>query len=113
MTKEEAIDIISRNCYVFKPTDFDRTTMINTAIDMAIDALKQEREPILDKKSKKSDILKLLNKTFSDFINSEGGDSYLRIDGKEYYTDVGYAVEGLYIFMEVFERRLAESEVEG
>lgn len=42
MTREEAIEIIENNSYVFNPLDFDRTTMINTALDMAIEALKQE-----------------------------------------------------------------------
>lgn len=46
MTREEAIEIIENNSYVFYPLDFDRTTMINTALDMAIEALKQEPSEI-------------------------------------------------------------------
>ena len=55
MTREEAIDIIKSECYVFNPLDFDKSTRINTALDMAIEALeKQDRiaqivEDILDK----------------------------------------------------------------
>ena len=44
MTREEAIDIIKSECYVFNPLNFDRSTMVNTALDMAIEALeKQDR----------------------------------------------------------------------
>ena len=56
------------------------------------------------------EIIALLEKTYADFCNSEGGEGWLKIDGKEYSTDVGYAIEGLDIFMEVFKRRLAETE---
>ena len=42
MTKEEkAIKIIKDECYVFNPLDFDKTTMINTALDTAVKSLKQ------------------------------------------------------------------------
>lgn len=44
MTREEAIGVIKSECYVFNPLDFDRSTRINTALDMAIEALeKQDR----------------------------------------------------------------------
>ena len=46
MTKEDAIDIIKSECYVFNPLNLDRSTMVNTALDMAVKAL--EQEPILD-----------------------------------------------------------------
>ena len=42
MTSDEAIDIIKSECYAFNPFNFDRSTMINTALDMAIKALEQE-----------------------------------------------------------------------
>lgn len=42
MTREDAIDIIKSECYVFNPLNFDRSTMINTALDIAIKALEQE-----------------------------------------------------------------------
>ena len=47
MTREEAINVIKSECYVFNPLDFDRSTKINTALDMAIKALDQES--IIDK----------------------------------------------------------------
>ena len=44
MTREEAINVIKSECYVFSPLNFDRSTKINTALDMAIKALeKQDR----------------------------------------------------------------------
>ena len=44
MTREEAVNIIKSECYVFNPLDFDKSTRINTALDMAIEALeKQDR----------------------------------------------------------------------
>lgn len=41
MTKEDAIDIIKSECYVFNPLNFDRSTMVNTALDMAITSLER------------------------------------------------------------------------
>ena len=44
MTREEAVNIIKSECYIFNPLDFDKSTKINTALDMAIKALeKQDR----------------------------------------------------------------------
>ena len=54
------------------------------------------------------DKLALLEKTYADFCKCESGEGWLRIDGIDYYTDVGYALEGMKIFMEVFKQRLAE-----
>ena len=47
MTREEAINVIKSECYIFNPLDFDRSTKINTALDIAIKALDQES--IIDK----------------------------------------------------------------
>ena len=46
MTKEEAINIIKSECYIFNPLDFDKSTKVNTALDIAIKALE---ESMLDK----------------------------------------------------------------
>ena len=40
MTDKKAIEVIKENCYVFNPMNFDRTTLINTALDRAVEALK-------------------------------------------------------------------------
>lgn len=58
--------------------------------------------------SKTEALLELLEKTYSDFCECEGGEGYLKIDGKEYNTDAGYAIEGMSIFVEVLKQRLAE-----
>ena len=42
MTREEAIGIIKSECYIFDPLNLDRSTMVNTALDMAIIALEKE-----------------------------------------------------------------------
>ena len=42
MTREEAIGIIKSECYIFDPLNLDRSTMVNTALDIAIKALEQE-----------------------------------------------------------------------
>ena len=42
MTNKEAKEIIESEFYSFNPLDFDRSTKINTALDMAIEALEQQ-----------------------------------------------------------------------
>ena len=42
MTNKEAKEIIKSECYVFNPLNLDRTTKINTALDVAIEALEQQ-----------------------------------------------------------------------
>ena len=42
MTNKEAKEIIKSECYSFNPLDFDKSTMVNTALDMAIKALEQQ-----------------------------------------------------------------------
>ena len=32
MTKKEATNVIKSECYVFNPLNFDRSTMVNTAL---------------------------------------------------------------------------------
>ena len=41
MTNKEAIEIIKSECYVANLLNFDRTRMVNTALDKACEALKQ------------------------------------------------------------------------
>lgn len=40
MTDEKTIEVIRQNCYVSNLLDLDKTVMINTALDRAVDALK-------------------------------------------------------------------------
>lgn len=42
MTRQEAIDIIISECYVFNPLNFDRSIRINTALDMAVKSLRRD-----------------------------------------------------------------------
>ena len=42
MTIEKAIEVLKSECYVFNPLNFDRTTLINTALDTVIETLEQE-----------------------------------------------------------------------
>ena len=42
MTNKEAISVIGSECYIFNPLDFDKSTRINTALDMAIKALEKK-----------------------------------------------------------------------
>ena len=42
MTNKEAKEIIKSECYVFNPLNFDRSTRINTALDIAIEALEKQ-----------------------------------------------------------------------
>ena len=53
-------------------------------------------------------ILALLDKTYNDFCRCDGGESCLKIDGKEYYTDAAYAIDGVNIFMKVLKKRLGK-----
>lgn len=41
MTNKEAIEIIKNNYYIFNMLNFDRTTLVNTALDKAIEALEK------------------------------------------------------------------------
>ena len=40
MTRQEALNVLKSECYVFNPLNFDRTTLINMALDTAIEAVK-------------------------------------------------------------------------
>lgn len=44
MTNERAIEIIKADCYVFNPLNMDRSTMINQALDRAVDALQSSAD---------------------------------------------------------------------
>lgn len=61
MTASEAIKVIKSECYVFNPLNFDRTQLINTALDKAVEALEQVKEIkgiIKDKRYIQEDVLK-------------------------------------------------------
>lgn len=58
----------------------------------------------------REEIIKIIDKTLKDFAECPGGEGWFLIDGEEYNTDVGYALEGMEIFTKVLKKRLAESE---
>jgi hypothetical protein len=61
VTASEAIKIIKSECYVFNPLNFDRTQLINTALDAAVEALEQVKEIkgiVKDKRYIQEDVLK-------------------------------------------------------
>lgn len=61
MRASEAIKVIKSECYVFNPLNFDRTQLINTALDAAVEALEQIKEIkgiIKDKRYIQEDVLK-------------------------------------------------------
>ena len=51
MTREEARGIIKSECYIFDPLNLDRSTMVNTALDMAIIALERQNEDCINRES--------------------------------------------------------------
>lgn len=75
MTNKEAKEIIESECYVFNPLNFDRTTRINTALDMAIKAL--EKEPCEDYISKEA----LYNELYDHFHDEDAPNdiTYVRL----------------------------------
>lgn len=54
----------------------------------------------------KEQIKAFLTKIYDKMIDSEGGEGCMIIDGKEYYTDTGYALEGASIFLEIAEKAI-------
>lgn len=42
MTREKAIEVLKYECYLLPFLDGDRATLINTALDVAVEALKQK-----------------------------------------------------------------------
>ena len=83
MAKEEAIDIIKSECYVFSPLNFVRSTMVNTALDMAVKALGQETsEDCVSRDAVHSLIIPWLN-------------DYLLDETREALETIDYKVEDL------------------
>lgn len=75
MTREEAIEIIKSECYVFNPLNFDRSTMVNTALDMAVKALKQEPcEDAIDRAEAMTEIM-----MFAGNVKPDEEDVYLKV----------------------------------
>ena len=41
-------------------------------------------------------------------LEAPGGETWLRFDGIDYYTDWGYAFEGIYYFLQIIEQKISE-----
>lgn len=41
-------------------------------------------------------------------LEAPGGETWLRFDGIDYYTDWGYAFEGIHYFLQIIERKISE-----
>ena len=67
MTNEEAIKTIKYNCYVELMMDYDRGAMINTALDMARDALSKQIAKKWDVLKRNGDDIEIREKFF--YIN--------------------------------------------
>ena len=111
LEQEPCDDAISRQV-VYEVLD----SMLDDSLDskrnqlVSLDSIADEIAELPSVNPQEPKIVALLEKTYADFCKCEGGEGWLKIDGKEYYTDVGYAIDGMRIFMEVFKQRLAESE---
>lgn len=46
-----------------------------------------------------------LDDLYGEILDCPGGESYIVIDGKKYNSDIGYALEGMEIFLDVVKRR--------
>lgn len=54
----------------------------------------------------REETIKIIDKTLKDFTECPGGEGYFLIDGEEFNTDAGYALEGMEIFVKVLKKRL-------
>ena len=51
-----------------------------------------------------------LHVLFKEISNAPSGDSWLEFDGETYRTDIGYAFDGIRMFLEIVEKRFTETE---
>ena len=84
--RKEAIRIIKSECYISDLLDLDRTVMVNTALDMAIDAL--NLQPTCNQLA--TDCIMLTREAYSDLCLRAAG---LKSDFKEMLLDINYAIE--------------------
>lgn len=55
----------------------------------------------------KSKIIKLLEDTQKELIESSGGSSYFIVNGEKYYTDTTYALDGIGLFIDIIKNKLS------
>lgn len=125
MEKAEAIKIIKM---ALAQIEWDYPMDYAAAFDMAIDALKQEStwkdlEEWVAKLTKESEesylrgygdgiisstsrITEIIEQAQTDFETCEGGQSYFVIDGQRFFTDTGYALEGIEAYVQILKNRI-------
>lgn len=54
----------------------------------------------------KEEFMALIDEVQELFVTSEGGSCKFIVDGKEYLTDTGYALDGIKFFTEVLKEKL-------
>lgn len=55
----------------------------------------------------KEEIIKIIDDTLQEFYDCEGGEtSFVFKDGDVYYTDTGYAIEGIEFFAERLKKKI-------
>lgn len=55
-----------------------------------------------------NELIRIIDKLETDFYECEGGHTHMLIDGHDYHTDTGYAMDGIQAFVEVLKERLIE-----
>ena len=51
-------------------------------------------------------IIFIMENLLDDMRNSDGGEGALIVDGQTFYTDAGFALEGVEIFIKLFKQRM-------
>ena len=64
--REEAIRVIKSECYISDLADLDRTRMVNTALDMAVEALKKTSKMEIKQVIVQGDCIMLTREAYSD-----------------------------------------------
>ena len=90
MTNEKAIEIIKADCYVFNPLNMDRSTMINQALDRAVEALNERSNEMTD--AEKREYIAMIKGKINSYEGSDEDGvvkgllwaSYLLEHGKDY-----------------------------
>ena len=111
MTNKEAREIIKSECYIFNPLDFDRSTRINTALDMAVEALDKEWVSCSERLPEPKETENLIAKYY--LVQNEYGDMMVaRWDGKgwEQMYQHEYLEDDVVAWMPLPEPYKAESE---
>lgn len=56
----------------------------------------------------REEVINIIDKTIEECSECEGGEGWICIDGEDYITDAGYALEGMKIYAKILKKRLAD-----